>query len=119
MSIVMNSASGVEMTLFNRILTSSMSAVGVPTSPFQLILFPQRHSCHVHLCLLGAKIAHELRVGAVQESVPWNLKLVDEEYHVGAFDASPNSLRETAVFIGSTPSPDTPVLGMVEQLPVL
>ena len=33
MSVVINLASGVEMTLFSMILMSRSSAVGVPTSP--------------------------------------------------------------------------------------
>ena len=100
MSIVINLAPLVDMTLSNSVLTTSIPAVGVATSPGFDPVSSYCESRPVLLFLFRSHCAHELAVSDVFSSFFWHFFLLYEANGVGeVFDTPPNAVYQPSTLV--------------------
>ncbi len=103
MPIIVKQALEVNTSLLNRILTTNISAVGVPTLLGYLMGLPPttNHKMRAFLIrFLGAHSTHKLAIYDIAHVVARNFLLVDDLDGVGAFDSSTHSICQAAKLVG-------------------
>ena len=125
MSIVINFAPGVEITLFSRSLMVRNPAVGVPQSKGQLVWSPLMHR-HVlsfsFFFFLVPIITDDARIGHIFSPVPRDIRLPYKEHGISTVllvYSTRHSLLESTYFITKIFPPNLFVLRVFHQVPVL
>ena len=96
-----------------------MLAVGVPQSPWYVILLPPCKTDAVRVFLLTSEVGTDVSVGDIFSAMQRDLVVCNEDYGVGSFYGAGDSLGEATEFFTVCVFPCGGVLRVLDEVAIL